>query len=567
MRTFGAVTRTPVAWVVDALPHVHLRAKRVFGKLSKQAQHKLVLSHSPETCRDLEWFLERFPMEMSAADRGHLAAGAAQYRDRGALLERFGDPGYVPPSYALALPLRDYQARETALYLASGSLLNADDVGLGKTVNGVASFTDPRTLPALVVTLTHLTRQWRREIAKFLPHLNVHICKSGTPYELPRFMGRGPDVVILNYHKLSGWSKALAGVVRSAVFDEIQELRHDGSAKYRAAADLCAELDFRLGLSATPIFNYGGEIYNVLDVLKPGCLGARGEFATEWLAGDVMKDPKAFGAWARDEGLIVRHTRKDVGRELPKVTRVIQDVDCDAAALDAVGDSAGALARIIMGLAGAQPKGAAFQASQELSNLLRQATGVAKAPYVADFVRLLVESGECPVVFAWHRAVYGILMSKLKDLEPLLYTGTESPAAKERAIADFVEGAKRTLKRPLLMSLRSGAGVNGLERVSSVGVFAELDWSPGVHRQCVGRLDRDGQQVPVMAYFLVSDQGSDPVVAEVNGIKNEQLEGIRNPTLTVIEELETDPAHARRLAAFYLARHAPTRSEAGASRS
>lgn len=47
-------------WVIDAEPHVHMRAKRVFGKLSKQQAGVLWLSDSFETCRDLEWFLDRY---------------------------------------------------------------------------------------------------------------------------------------------------------------------------------------------------------------------------------------------------------------------------------------------------------------------------------------------------------------------------------------------------------------------------------------------------------------------------------------------------------------------------
>src|SRR5579884_3848269 len=45
------------------------------------------------------------------------------------------------------------------------------------------------------------------------------------------------------------------------------------------------------------------------------------------------------------------------------------------------------------------------------------------------------------------------------------------------------------------MSLRSGAGLDGLQEDCTVGVFGELDWSPEQHRQCIGRLDRDGQTV------------------------------------------------------------------------
>jgi hypothetical protein len=65
---------------------------------------------------------------------------------------------------------------------------------------------------------------------------------------------------------------------------------------------------------------------------------------------------------------------------------------------------------------------------------MRRATGLAKAPYVADFVRLLLESEPKVVLFGWHRDVYEIWLDRLADLNPSLYTGSESSgsAQKER---------------------------------------------------------------------------------------------------------------------------------------
>ena len=77
----------------------------------------------------------------------------------------------------------------------------------------------------------------------------------------------------------------------------------------------------------------------------------------------------------------------------------------------------------------------------------------------------------------------------------------------------------------MLMSLRAGNGIDGLQHVCRTCVFEELDWSPGVIDQNIGRVQRDGQTDPVTAYILVSESGSDPVMTEVLGVKREQLEG------------------------------------------
>lgn len=46
---------------------------------------------------------------------------------------------------------------------------------------------------------------------------------------------------------------------------------------------------------------------------------------------------------------------------------------------------------------------------------------------------------------------------------------------------------------------------------------------------CVGRVHRDGQAEPVVAYYLVADDGADPIMVETLGLKQEQVDGIRSP--------------------------------------
>src|SRR5690606_9105578 len=104
----------------------------------------------------------------------------------------------------------------------------------------------------------------------------------------------------------------------------------------------------------------------------------------------------------------------------------------------------------------------------------------------------------------------------------------------------------------LIMSLRSGAGVDGLQHVCRTVVFGELDWSPGVHEQCTGRVDRDGQASPVVAYYLTADEGSDPIVVDVLGVKRQQSEGVRNPGGPLAERADIGEDALRRLAAEFL---------------
>lgn len=549
MRTYGTMTLKASTWEIKADPHVAMRLKRIFKRSDRGSPGKLRLSHTPETCRDLEWVLDRYPMEVQP--REALYSASQSHKDMVLRLEDYLSGSYTPRPWAMALPPRSYQATEAEIVLAQGHLLVADDVGLGKTWTGAAVISDTSTRPAVVVTMTHLPRQWKRELERALPGVFVHVTTKGQPYPLPTFLGNLPDVVITTYSKLAGWGDVLGKFARCVIFDEIQELRRNESKKYAGAEALVEQAPYRVGLSATPIYNYGDEMYNVLQLLKPGALGAFDEFRREWCKdrGDklLIANPRAFGSWLREQVLMVRHTRAEVGRELPPVVPIVQTVDTDASKLAEIEGSAVQLARVILAATETE-RGAKMQASEHLSNLVRQATGIAKAPYVADFVRLLVESGERVVLVGWHREVYSIWQERLRGLRVALYTGTETAAQKDDVAWQF---AAKELD-VLILSLRSGAGLDGLQGAGNVLVFGELDWSPGVHEQVIGRLHRDGQDQSVLVYYLVADEGSDPVVSEVLGLKGDQIAGLRDPGRPLVELAQTDPDRVKRLAEQYL---------------
>lgn len=558
-RTFGTATLKGGEWHLELEPHVAMRAKRLFKRSDRGTAGRLRLSHSPEVAADLEWFALRYPIDFQPPEA--LFETAKAHRETILRLEDYLGNGYQPRDFGMALPPRTYQARQAEVALAQGYLLSADEVGLGKTVTAIAAIADPAARPAVIVCPTHLPLQWAEEIRKFLPAAHVHVVKKGTAYPLESGLFGLPDVVIVNYAKLAGWSTVLSKFARTVVFDECQALRSgSGTQRYSGAEELAAKCAYRIGLSATPIYNYGGEIYNVLQILKPGLLGSFYEFVVEWCSTlgngkHKIRDPRAFGTWAREQFAIIRHTRADVGRELPDVLKITQVVDSDSEALDAVEDRAGELARILISQSEAH-RGQKMQAAEELSNALRQATGIAKAPYVAEFVRMLVESGEKVVLCGWHRAVYEIWESKLRDLGVVYFTGSETATQKEHSKQQFVKGDAQII----LLSLRSGEGLNDLQLASSCIVFGELDWSPGVHEQAIGRLQRDGQKNKVVAYFLVSEDGADPTMVETLGLKRAQVDGIRDPYGALVEQVDTSGDRVRALAEHYLKSRAPGRT-------
>lgn len=555
---FGTIQLQDGFWHIACEPHIRLLFRRLFPAVSQRPGEVILLSNTISNSRDLLWFTERYPMRVEQL--AHLQAQASRHVESENLVDALLSERRPPEHIELVEPARPYQLVAASLLAIKGGLLLADRVGLGKTVSAICSMANPENLPALVVCEPHLVSQWVAFCKRFLgQHINVHVIKStkmyplvptgdaaaqGALFDAPRL----PDVIVCTYRRLDGWADVLAGVIRYVVIDECQELRHPDTNKYAAVKMVAAKAKLTLGLSGTPIHNYGIEYFHVMDILMPGALGTLEEFRREWCDLDRLRDPLAFGEYLRREGMMLRRSRQDVGQQLPPVQQLIEHIDADEHVLNRVKGSAVELAQKILA-AQQNYRGEHFASAGQFDMLMRQATGIAKAPYAAQFVRMLVESGERVVVYAWHREVWSILMEQLADFNPRLYTGTESPRQKEENKRAFIEGDCQVLG----VSLRSGKGLDGLQHACCTCVFAELDWSGSVMLQCVGRLDRDGQLNPVMAYILLSESGADPIMADIIGIKRGQLEGVIDPEAVDVEQLEIDPDHIKKLAESYLA--------------
>ncbi len=583
-RRYGHLTwRAPVGraqrgtWVLDLEPHVAIRAKRVFGRVRQESTGAITISDTDEISADLLWFTARFPLKVSEPDGQRLTSAAARFESRQDAVHALTTSPAPGSGQAVAArpandgrkrcsparPARPYQQQAADLALLTGGLLLGDDLGLGKTQSAAMVLADPDTLPAVVVVPAHLTGQWQRELSEIWPDLTTHIITSSTPVKQTKtgtvtYDTGNPDVLIITYAKLAGWRDVLAGAVRTVIFDEVHELRRKESAKYQAAHAIATRADRVLGMSATPIFNYGGEVWNIYNILAPDVLGTSSEFFREWGSGTtstgqvLVKDPRALGRYLREAGIFLRRTRAMVGRELPAPLEEIITVPSDTRAVDAVMGDVRRMAELV--LYGTREE--RFTASGQIDMKLREATGVDKARYVAEFVRLLLESEEKIVLFGWHRAVYDIWLTALAAFQPVLYTGSENPSAKQASVDKFLHDPAC---RVFICSLRSGAGLDGLQTVASVAVFGEVDWSPAVHTQAIGRLARDGFINAVAAYFLVSEVGSDPVLRGVLEAKRAQAAPLVNAETgdrtqeELFEVVTTDPDRVRHLAERILA--------------
>lgn len=579
--TFGSLpvasdpsgTGKRAVWQITAEPDVMIRIKRILPSIKTMRASAVYLADTEPNCRELLWITSRWHFTISDKDRRRLEANADADKKReqtvtdligGQLvLDRGGD--WEEP----ALPLRGYQRTAVDLIRTSTATVIGDELGIGKTAISLGLLEDPQARPALAVILTGLGRQWQRELSKFYPGLTCYEIKTTkADKEIRRLVDIAGivkyDLILINYAKLAAWRDHLAGLVNTVIFDEVQELRRPESQKYEAAAHICSQATWRAGLSATPVYNYGNEIFAILDALKQGVLGHSDEFQREWCTSSYggkthVNNPEGLRAYMKSQGLYLRRTLEEVGIASAGVLALEQMVPSDPDLFDKMAGDAIEMAKLILSH-DANPS-EKWRTSSELDWRMRQATGIAKAPFVANFVKMLLESEKKVLLLGWHRAVYDIWLERLKEFNPVMYTGSESGAGKTRSADQFTQGDSRVL----IMSLRSGAGLDGLQGVCNTLVFGELDWSPGVHRQAIGRLKRPGQPHKVLAYFCNSSDGSDPIMLDVINIKAMEAKALTGAADTIgAQPTEGSGDHVKRLAESIMRRakkHPPRKGE------
>ena len=134
-----------------------------------------------------------------------------------------------------------------------------------------------------------------------------------------------------------------------------------------------------------------------------------------------------------------------------------------------------------------------------------------------------MEADEPTLCFVHHHAVTDGIVEALEEFRPVRITGREDKSQKD---AFLVEAFARGDTNLCLISLRTATGIDGLQKRARVVVFAELDWSPAVHRQAEDRAHRMGTRDSVLVYYLVTDLGTDPFVMSTLNLKASQFTGL-----------------------------------------
>jgi len=535
------------SWKVTGERAVNMVSRLIPQLWYGEGPDEAIIPDNDQNIQQIQWILERYPMEILSKStwRRKLSPKIVK-KIKDKKIEKLSK---VTPSKQFRGKLLNFQKEGLDFLIkSSGNALLADEMGLGKTVQTLAYLaTEKQALPALVIAPLVTLSNWQREVSKFLKKKSKNgrlldkkvpsstLIRKGKSQEIGDF-----DFYIINYELLEKRLNDLSRLnIKTIVCDEVQNLRSKSTKKYAAVKKLAAlkSIKYRIGLSGTPIYNRGSEIWPIVDILRPGMLGSFKEFCEYFCY--VNDKGKAIVLENKRESLrselcnhvMLRRKKSDVLKELKDKVRYKEIIDSDSTYYNKELD------KIWKKLEEEQKEAETeFDKSASFHRAIqseRQAAGVAKLPHVINFVKNIMEIDESVVVFCHHRAIHDLLHQSLSEFNPSSIIGGQTDKMRQQQIDQFQDGETKLM----VAGLRAGnVGIN-LTRAKYV-IFAELDWSPAIHRQAEDRLHRIGQKNTVFAYYLIGNGTLDDHVAKILVDKSYEIDSVMDKTSESFENKE-----------------------------
>jgi hypothetical protein len=384
----------------------------------------------------------------------------------------------------------------------------ADEQGLGKTIEALATLQADGAFPAVVVCPASLKLNWMRELARWLPGRSAQML-DGTRGPVP-----AAEVTVVNYDIVAGRLDALTELEpRAVILDESHYCKSPRAKRTQATQQLCAAVPrdgLVLALTGTPLLNRPPELISQLRIL-----GRLGDFGSGAQFGERFRGPDAHQRlhWHLRARCFVRRLKADVLPQLPAKTRGVVPItlDNEPEYRLAEEDVVAWLRSQPLDLRVLDAKVAAALRAERLVrlNALKLLAARGKLHAALNWIHDFLSSGEPLVVFARHREIQHAVMERFP--EALHVLGKDSQRARDHAVGEF-QASAADCNRLIVCSIEvAGQGIT-LTRASNVA-FLELDWTPAKHDQAEDRCHRIGQQDAVNATYLLAADTIDETIA------------------------------------------------------
>ena len=451
----------------------------------------------------------------------------------------------VKPPSCLKLELRDYQQTGVNwlnfLHEFRFSGILADDMGLGKTVQTLSHLSrlkEDKKLkkPALIIVPTSLIANWKNEVEKFTPNLNILTLYGSDRKDSFAQMDKA-DLILTTYTLVSNDIEQHKKRKHSyIILDEAQKIKNPRTKMARTICGLKSEN--RLALTGTPIENHLGELWSIFNFLMPGFLHNQklfneyyrkpieNEFDTQ-MQEQLNKRIKPF---------ILRRTKGDVLTELPDKTEIIKLTQFDdkqsklyetiritmnKKVRDAVADKGLNKSHIHILDALLKLRQVCCDPSILKLDEAKKVKESAKLTLFLELIDELMAEGRKVLVFSQFTTMLAILEREIKKKKISYAKLTGSSTKRDKIIEKFTKGKADIF----LISLKAGGvGLNLVE--ADTVIHYDPWWNPAVENQATDRAHRIGQNKKVFVYKLIVENTIEEKIIELQKKKKALQDGI-----------------------------------------
>ena len=402
-----------------------------------------------------------------------------------------------------------------------GGVLIGDEMGLGKSCQGLALLKATESFPAVIVCPASLKLNWKREAEQWIPGVQVKVL-SGTTGNLP-----DADIYVINYDILDFWVQKFI-TIKGIVLDESHYVKNGRTNRSRASiqlSDRVAEGGIRVCLSGTPIVNQPLEIMTQLRII----------YRLDELFGGATKFRSTYGRASQKSlsllnrklrsSCYVRRRKTEVLTELPPKRWSQIFVEGDPKVMEDYRKAEANIVKYLSELAlklalesGADTEEAQNEAwkralraraAEHLVSIatLKQLAAKAKMASAKEWIDDFVAQDKKLVVFGWHKEVVNMVADEFSN--GVKIQGGIS-IEKRQAYVDLFQNND---EQKVISCQIKAAGVGLTLTAASDVLFIEQGWTPAEMEQAVDRCHRIGQQDSVTGWLMLTANTIDEDIA------------------------------------------------------
>ena len=419
--------------------------------------------------------------------------------------------------------LQPFQVKDIDKMMGLQHCLNANPMGLGKTVETVRYLAANNPKTALIVCPKIIRTQWKDQLERW-GNLKAEIYDGQ--------QNVAPGVWIINYDKLRN-EKTLMKFKEFQweflILDEAHKIKSRGAQQTQAVKNIPAA--HRVALTGTPILRYVDDLWSILNFLDPqyACNSYHTfvdyfceQQQTPWgpkIVGMTKNPNKIALLNALLDFISVRNavkvgagkTRETVRLPMAKKQRELYRKEKQLL-LDELPENCTIANGAVLTIR--------LMQTTSWPGLFEPGEHGPKFEWVLEMCKN--NPTEKIVVFSVFERTATALKLFLEDngIRASTITGKQKAETNEKSRSTFIEGDSQVLIGTIGAM---GQGYDGLQEVSHTLIFVDRDWSPEILKQAEDRLNRMGQKKMVNIYYLECQGSFDQHVGRINFNKADDI--------------------------------------------